>query len=144
MEDNTKIANLLLEKFVNEEIMTKSEFQMSLDKMMDRHEAKITANINAKFQTKEDFQLSIDRIMDRHEASIDAKFQIFDNKLQDIRSDMKNMETRVDNRFQTLETHLAQQFLKIDGRFNWIIGLVITSVIGITGMGLKIMSMIPH
>lgn len=117
--------------------MTKSEFQLSLDKMMDRHEAKITANINAKFQTKEEFQTSIDRIMEKHEASIAAKFQ-------NMSFEMRNLETRVDSRFQTLEAHLAQQFLKIDGRFNWIIGLVITSVIGITGMGLKIMSMIPH
>ncbi len=119
MEDKAKIADLLLEKFVNEEIMTKSEFQLSLDRMMDRHEAKITANIDAKFQTKEEFQLSIDRIMEKHEVRIDAKFR-------------------------TLETHLAQQFLKIDVRFNWIIGLVITSVIGITGMGVKMLSMIPH
>ena len=126
MEDNAKMGSLLLEKFVNEEIMTKSEFQMSLDRMMDRHEAKITANINAKFQTKEDFQLSIDRIMDKHEVRIDAKFDLFETKLHNM------------------SEHFDRQFLKIDARYNWIIGLILTSTIGIVGLVSKFMSMIPH
>ena len=90
MESKAKIADLLLEKFVSEEIMTKSEFQ-----------------------------ISIDRIMEKHEVRIDAKFQ-------------------------NMGAHFDKQFLKIDARYNWIIGLILTSTIGIAGMGLKIMSMIPH
>ena len=90
MEENARIGSLLLNKFVNEEIMTKSEFQ-----------------------------LSIDRIMDKHEISIENKFH--------------NME----NKFHNMET-------KIDHRYNWITGIVVTSVIGIIGLIFKMMSMIPH
>lgn len=83
MQDKIKIADLFLEKFMREEIMTKSEFQVS-----------------------------IDRIMDKHDAIIETKFH--------------NMET------------------KIEARYNWIIGIVVTSVIGVVGLMLKFMSMIPH
>ncbi|MCC2625291.1 MAG: hypothetical protein K0R14_1164 [Burkholderiales bacterium] len=93
MNDKSNIAGLLLGKFVNEEIMTKSELQ-----------------------------LAIDKIMDKHEASIDNKFRIF--------------EERID-----------RQFLKIDSRYNWIIGLIITATItlgaGLGGILLKIMTMLP-
>ena len=50
MQDKIKIADLLLEKFVSEEIMTKSECQVSLDRMMDKH----TSAIASKSQTKEE------------------------------------------------------------------------------------------
>jgi len=89
MNNGYKIADLLLEKFVNEEIMTKSEFQ-----------------------------LAIDKIMDKHEANIDAKFQVFEDRMD-------------------------RQFLKIDGRYNWIIGITVTSVIGIVGILFKIITMFP-
>lgn len=89
MDNKSKMADLLLEKFVNEEIMTKSEFELRIDKIMDRHEA-------------------------------------------NIRSEMQAMEARFD-----------RQFLKIDVRYNWIIGITVTSVIGIVGILFKIISMLP-
>lgn len=122
MAEEAKITNLLLEKFVSEEIMTKSEFQVSLDKMMDRRDAAIAS----KYLTKEDFQKSIDRIMEKHETRIDARFQLFDDKLK------------------YMAEHFDRQFLKIDGRYNWIIGLVVTSSFGLFGLILKLMFMIPH
>lgn len=72
-----EIANLLLEKFVSEEIMTKSEFQ-----------------------------LSIDRIMDRHEAKIDARFQLFADDLREMRSDFKSLENRVEDKLQAFGTEI--------------------------------------
>ena len=87
--------------------------------------------------TKSEFQLSIDRIMDRHEVSIAAKFHEmegrFDNKLQIVSTEIKDLESRMD-----------RQFLKIDGRYNWIIGVTITTGITIFGMLIKILFMFPH
>jgi len=93
MSNESNIANLLLGKFVNEEIMTKSEFQ-----------------------------LTIDKIMDKNEANIDNKFRIFEDRMD-------------------------RQFLKIDARYNWIIGLIITATItlgaGLGSLSFKIMTMLP-
>ena len=97
MEENAKIGNLILTKFVNEEIMTKSEFQLGIDRIMDRHEA----NINRKFES--------------------------------VRMEMHSMEARID-----------RQFLKIDHRYNWIIGLVLASSFTLAGMMIKVLSMLPH
>ena len=85
MQSSRKIADLLVEKFVSEEIMTKSEFQ-----------------------------LSIDRIMDKHEVNIASRFS--------------EMEARMD-----------RQFLKIDVRYNWIIGIVLTSVIALGSLMIKLL-----
>ncbi len=87
-DTSKRVTSLLLEKFVQEEIMTKSEFETR-----------------------------IDAIMEKHEARIEAKFD--------------SMEARFD-----------RQFLKIDNRYNWIIGLTITSAIGICGLLFKIMTMV--
>jgi hypothetical protein len=91
MGDNEYITNLLLQKFVTEEIMTKSEFQ-----------------------------ITIDRIMEKHEARFDARFDAF-------RSEMQSMEARFD-----------RQFLKIDHRYNWIIGVVIAASISLAGLIIKL------
>lgn len=56
MVQKEKLSSLWLEKFVSEKIMTKSEFQLLLDRMMDKH----TAALASEFQTKEEFQMSID------------------------------------------------------------------------------------
>lgn len=108
MEESTKIGNLILTKFVNEEIMTKSEFQLTIDRIMDRHEA----SINAKF------------------ATVHTEMQAIEGAL---RTEMHAMEGRID-----------RQFLKIDNRYNWIIGLVLASGFTLAGMMLKVLSMLPH
>src|SRR6185437_11994807 len=110
MENKSKIADLLLEKFVNEEIMTKSEFQLTIDKIMDRHEA----NIRSEFKW------------------VRSEFQEVRSEFEAVRSEMRSMEARFD-----------RQFLKIDVRYNWIIGITVTSVIGIIGVLFKIISMLP-
>ncbi len=94
--NESKIIDVLLDKFVKEEIMTKSE--------LDRR---------------------LDAVMEKHEAHLDARFQ------------------QVDARFQSLESRIDNQFLKIDHRYNWIIGLIITSAIGLGGVMIKILSMLP-
>jgi nitric oxide synthase oxygenase domain/subunit len=72
--------------------------------------------------TKSEFQLAIDKIMDKHEANIDAKFQVFEDRMD-------------------------RQFLKIDGRYNWMIGLIITATVTLgAGLGsvlFKIITMLP-
>jgi hypothetical protein len=114
MDDKSKVADLLLEKFINEEIMTKSEFQLAIDKIMDRHEA----NIDSKFHTME--------------IKMQAMESRFDVQFQNVRSEMQSMESRFDRQFQ-----------KIDGRYNWIIGITVTSVIGILGILVKIIPIFP-
>ncbi|HLX53105.1 MAG TPA: hypothetical protein VKR58_04160 [Aquella sp.] len=119
MDNKSKMADLLLEKFVNEEIMTKSEFQLNIDKIMDRHEA----NIRSEFEAvRSEFEVV--------HSEFKAVRSEFGAALSDVRSEMRSMEARFD-----------RQFLKNDVRYNWVVGIIVTSVIGIVGILFKIISM---
>ena len=124
----SKVIDQLLGKFVQEEIMTKSDFEVRINAMMDRHEARV------------------DAIMDKHSSHIDGKFQNIDVRFQNIDVKFQNIDFKFQNvtsQIQELETRMDRQFLKIDHRYNWIIGLIITSVIGLGGIMLKLMNMLP-
>jgi hypothetical protein len=74
MEDKNNITNLLLQKFVTEEIMTKSEFPSTIDRIMEKHEARFDAKFNsmeARFDAKFD---SMEARFDRQFLKIDHRY----------------------------------------------------------------------
>ena len=74
----TKIGESIVQKFANEEIMTKSELDGKLDAVMEKY----TRHIDTKF------------------AIIDDKFALMDNKIDALRADVDKRFEQVDKRFE--------------------------------------------
>jgi hypothetical protein len=73
-ETLTKIGESIVQKFANEEIMTKSELSIALDTVMEKHT--------------------------RH---IDAKFELMDAKIDALRVDVDKRFEQVDKRFTQID-----------------------------------------
>ncbi len=72
-----QIGNAIINKFVNEEIMTKSELDSKLDAVM----AKYTLHMDAKFDL------------------IDSKFNSMDTRISSIENEMRSNFHKVDTRY---------------------------------------------
>lgn len=110
--NTTKLGEALIQKFVNEEIMTKSELDKKLDSVMKKYVEHIDVkfeHINKKFE------------------HIDVKFAHIDEKFKHI-----------DDKFDALKTDMSNRFAQIDVRYNWIIGLIITTSISVIGLVIKL------
>ncbi|MDQ5920274.1 MAG: hypothetical protein QG673_330 [Pseudomonadota bacterium] len=78
-----KITDLILEKFVNEEIMTKSELDRKLDDVMTRHLSAFEAKLNIRFdQIDKKFEL------------IDRRFELIDSKFDHVELRLTGIENR--------------------------------------------------
>ncbi|MFN8769270.1 MAG: hypothetical protein ACK5Z5_07490 [Neisseriaceae bacterium] len=121
-----KITELMLEKYITEEIMTKSELDRRLDAVLDKYIKHIDqkfdifeSKMNAKFE-------SIDHrfeVIDHRFEAIDRKFEIIDRKFEII-----------DHRFEQVDKRFAQ----MDIKYNWLIGMIITATIGIIGIVIRL------
>ncbi len=74
-----QLTNAIIQKFVDEEIMTKSEFTTQ-----------------------------IDRIMGKYTDHIDRKFELVDKQIQALRNDMDTRFEQVDKRFEQVDKRFAQ------------------------------------
>jgi tetrahydromethanopterin S-methyltransferase subunit G len=107
-----KITELMLEKYINEEIMTKSELDRRLDVVLNKY----TQHVDAKF--------------DILENKINAKFEAIDHRFDVID---KRFEL-IDHRFEQVD----KRFTQMDIKYNWLIGMIVTATIGIISVVIKL------
>lgn len=74
----------IIQKFVNEEIMTKSELDQKLDNVMNKY----VAHIDRKFD-----------LIDSKFANIDNKFDLVDKQIKSLKDDMDNRFAQIDIRY---------------------------------------------
>lgn len=110
-----KFGDAIIQKFINEEIMTKSELDQKLEKVM----AKYITHMDLKFEH-----------IDRKFEHIDRKFDHIDRKFDHIEQRFE----QVDKRFAQVDKRFAQ----MDIRYNWVIGLIVTATIGIISIVIKL------
>ncbi len=119
-----KITDLILGKFVNDEIMTKSDLDRRLDEIMTRHLGMFEAKLNIRFDH-----------IDRRFEDIDRRFEDIDRRFEDIDRRFE----QVDCRFGLMDAkidHLELRLTGIENRFRWLIGVLTTASISILfGMG---------
>jgi peptidoglycan hydrolase CwlO-like protein len=106
------VGEAILQKFVNEEIMTKSELDLKLDTVMSKY----IAHIDRKFE------------------HIDRKFEHIDRKFDD----MERKVEHIDHRINILKTDMDKRFELVDSRYRWIIGLVIMATLSILSTIIKL------
>lgn len=107
-----KIGEAVVQKFVNEEIMTKSELDQKLDAVMNKY-------VN-----------HIDRKFDVLQKDIDTRFEQVDSRFAQVDARFAQVDARFDQ--------VDKRFTQIDSRYNWIIGLIITAGISIIGVLVKL------
>lgn len=73
--------------------------------------------------TKSVFEQRIDAIMEKHQNVMLTEMHLIENRFD---SKLSSLESRVDN-----------QFLKIDHRYNWIIGTIFAVGLGLASLFIK-------
>ncbi|MDQ5920033.1 MAG: hypothetical protein QG673_89 [Pseudomonadota bacterium] len=112
-----KITDLILGKFVNDEIMTKSDLDRRLDEIMTRHLGMFEAKLNIRFDH-----------IDRRFEDIDRRFEDIDRRFEQVDCRFGLMDAKID--------HLELRLTGIENRFRWLIGVLTTASISILfGMG---------
>lgn len=110
-----KFGEAIIQKFINEEIMTKSELDQKLENVM----AKYITHIDRKFEH-----------MEQRFEQVDRKFEHIELRFEQVDRKFDQMELRFEQ--------VDKRFSQMDVRYNWIIGLIVTATIGIISIVIKL------
>lgn len=76
----SQIGEAILQKFVNEEIMTKSELELKLDNVMSKY----VAHIDRKFDNMERQVEHIDQRLNLLQTDMDKRFEQVDKRFEQV------------------------------------------------------------
>ncbi len=109
--DDSKIADALLYKFVNEEIVTKTELSLQLN-----------------------------TIMEKYTKHIDDRIDALDDKIVSLRNDVDKRFEQVDKRFEQIDKQFEQvdrRFESVLSNYRWILGTVLAVGVALGSLIIK-------
>lgn len=116
------------------------KIEITQDKLVDLLLHAATREDLAKLDTKFDHKFdALDTKLNALETKFDNKIDALETKFD---SKFNSLETKLDSKIDAFESRVDRQFLKIDQRYNWIIGVTLTTGVGIIGLLIKIVYMI--